>query len=383
MISPFHPIISKRSEHPSEGAAELAFFWGPDLSGTLQGAGGVGGLVAVSIAGQFYFPGYDNNGNVVGYWDESGSLVAEYAYDAFGNTISSSGSMASVFPHRFSTKYYDTETDLYYYGYRYYSPSLGRWISRDPIGENDGLGLFLSCRNNLLASIDRLGLHRMITGALLDKPNPQQDPRLVHDEGVAIARNILRLFEKLNQLVDFRGKRYYRAEIRDLVTTPITDVASEIDKNPDNIYVVAHGGIQKNGKYVQPTLIGGDFFITWENGMEEGFDIRYDGGFTPLSAFGSKRKEQNFFGCYITDEVRKQKRMGLAGINSNKGTYSLMFRALLSSLQKYQNPKGAACETNIVIYEGNRHKTGKSTQEALSLFPNVPSEDYYQGKEAE
>ncbi len=79
---------------------------------------------------------YDNNGNVIGYWDESGSIVAEYAYDAFGNTISSSGSMASVFPHRFSTKYYDSETDLYYYGYRYYSPSLGRWISRDPIQED-------------------------------------------------------------------------------------------------------------------------------------------------------------------------------------------------------------------------------------------------------
>ena len=42
-------------------------------------AGGVGGLVAVSIGGSFYFPGYDNNGNVIGYWDESGSLVAEYA----------------------------------------------------------------------------------------------------------------------------------------------------------------------------------------------------------------------------------------------------------------------------------------------------------------
>ena len=96
------------------------------------GAGGVGGLVAVSVGGDYYFPGYDNNGNVIGYWDESGSLVAEYAYDAFGNTISATGSMADVFPHRFSTKYYDA------YGYRYYSPSLGRWISRDPIGEDGG-----------------------------------------------------------------------------------------------------------------------------------------------------------------------------------------------------------------------------------------------------
>ena len=111
------------------------------------GAGGVGGLVAVSIDGDYYFPGYDNNGNVIGYWNEDGEIVAEYAYDAFGNTISSSGSMADVFPHRFSTKYYDAETDLYYYGYRYYSPSLGRWISRDPMGEEGGFGLYRFCDN--------------------------------------------------------------------------------------------------------------------------------------------------------------------------------------------------------------------------------------------
>jgi len=74
---------------------------------------------------------YDNNGNVIGYWNEDGEIVAEYAYDAFGNTIYEDGDMADFFPHRFSTKYYDSETDLYYYGYRYYSPSLGRWISRD------------------------------------------------------------------------------------------------------------------------------------------------------------------------------------------------------------------------------------------------------------
>ena len=47
------------------------------------GVGGVGGLVAVCIGGSFYFPGYDNNGNVSGYWNATGSPVAEYAYDAF------------------------------------------------------------------------------------------------------------------------------------------------------------------------------------------------------------------------------------------------------------------------------------------------------------
>ena len=150
-------LVFEYRDHTSEGEAELSYFWGPDLSGTLQGAGGVGGLVAVSIDGDFYFPGYDNNGNVIGYWDEYGDLVAEYAYDAFGNTISSSGSMASVFPHRFSTKYYDAEADLYYYGYRYYSPSLGRWISRDPIEESGGNNLYNWCKNGGSFAIDATG----------------------------------------------------------------------------------------------------------------------------------------------------------------------------------------------------------------------------------
>ena len=43
--------------------------------------------------------------------------------------------MAKANPFRFSTKYQDDETDLLYYGYRYYNASTGRWLSRDPIGE--------------------------------------------------------------------------------------------------------------------------------------------------------------------------------------------------------------------------------------------------------
>ena len=199
-------LIYEQIERPGESAAELAYFWGPDLSGTLQGAGGVGGLVAVSIAGQFYFPGYDNNGNVIGYWDESGSLVAEYAYDAFGNTISSSGSMASVFPHCFSTKYYDAETDLYYYGYRYYSPSLGRWISRDPICERGGANLYSSFGNDAVWRIDLFGLLVQVIEAA--EPVPMTDaerknaPDVVIPDGIKKVEEFLREFYTIS-LQDF------------------------------------------------------------------------------------------------------------------------------------------------------------------------------------
>ena len=49
---------------------DVQYFWGLDLSGTIQGAGGVGGLLAVSRNGQLYFPTFDNNGNVTKYIDE-------------------------------------------------------------------------------------------------------------------------------------------------------------------------------------------------------------------------------------------------------------------------------------------------------------------------
>ena len=136
---------------------EVQYFWGLDLSDSLQGAGGVGGLLAVSRNGEFYFPAYDNNGNVTKYIDESGNVIAAYEYDDFGRTISQSGPLANFFRHRFSTKYYDPETGLCYYGYRFYSPVLMRWISQDPIGEAGGLNLYVSCGNNSIVNRDVLG----------------------------------------------------------------------------------------------------------------------------------------------------------------------------------------------------------------------------------
>jgi RHS repeat-associated protein len=56
----------------------------------------------------------------------------------FGEVIRATGSMAKTNPFRFSTKYQDDETDLLYYGYRYYNASAGRWLSRDPLGEKGG-----------------------------------------------------------------------------------------------------------------------------------------------------------------------------------------------------------------------------------------------------
>jgi len=53
----------------------------------------------------------------------------------FGEVLRSTGPIAKANPLRFSTKYQDDETDLLYYGYRYYIASMGRWLSKDPLSE--------------------------------------------------------------------------------------------------------------------------------------------------------------------------------------------------------------------------------------------------------
>ena len=64
-----------------------------------------------------------------------GALYEHYQYGPFGEVLRATGPMARANPFRFSTSYQDDETDLVYYGYRYYNASTGRWISRDPLNQ--------------------------------------------------------------------------------------------------------------------------------------------------------------------------------------------------------------------------------------------------------
>lgn len=142
-----------------------SFTWGADLSGSLQGAGGVGGLLSIwdsstlNTQPSTHFVAFDGNGNVTALVNAAnGAAVAQYEYGPFGEVIRSTGTMAKANPFRFSTKYQDDESDLLYYGYRHYNASTGRWLSRDPAGEKQGLNLYEYARNACTRFTDRLGL---------------------------------------------------------------------------------------------------------------------------------------------------------------------------------------------------------------------------------
>ncbi|MCK4981820.1 MAG: RHS repeat-associated core domain-containing protein [Victivallaceae bacterium] len=126
------------------------FLWGGD------------GLLSVydtaATATYYYFA--DANKNIGQLMDSSGNTVAKYEYSPFGVQTLSTGAYAATNPFRFSSEYYDSETELVYYNYRYYSPALGKWLSRDPIGERGGSNLYAMVNNNPVDYWDKLGLKK-------------------------------------------------------------------------------------------------------------------------------------------------------------------------------------------------------------------------------
>lgn len=126
-----------------------------DLICTYTRAGNLGGILARSDVTGHLFYHYDGRGNVSQLTDGSAQVQARYSYDALGNT-SSSGMAANLNRYRFSTK--EDVGGLYSFGYRFYSPSLGRWMNRDLIAESGGMNLYGFVGNDPVNDIDEYGL---------------------------------------------------------------------------------------------------------------------------------------------------------------------------------------------------------------------------------
>jgi RHS repeat-associated protein len=150
-------LIRERTTDDGE-STERRYYHGLDLSGTMQGAGTIGGIwLSVGDEGALYYT-YDGNGNVSELLDGVGAIRAHYAYDPFGGLTAMTGDHAAANPIRFSTKRQDEATGWLYYGYRDLDPVWGRWLNRDPIEERGGFNVYAHTNNSPMSNIDKLGL---------------------------------------------------------------------------------------------------------------------------------------------------------------------------------------------------------------------------------
>jgi RHS repeat-associated protein len=155
--------------------------WGLDISQSAEGAGGIGGLAVLFRHGanKRYVPGYDERGNVILLYgvDEStyGYVVSEYEYSDHGELLRATGwtgpsTRVGYDPvynsFRWQTKWWlhaAAGTDngkvfnLYNFGYRWYHPGHGRFINRDPIGEEGGINLYAYVGNDPVNRWDWMG----------------------------------------------------------------------------------------------------------------------------------------------------------------------------------------------------------------------------------
>ncbi len=157
------PIEERRSSHPT--LAAIQYYWGARHRDDLirrDRAPTAGGSVTAEI--RYVLMDYFSPLAIT-----SGSTVVErYAFGAFGhrtilnaagNAVINSSIVAWEFG--FQGQFRDSETGLYNYGYRHYAPSLGRFLSKDPIMEDGGNNLYRMAGNSPVNKVDFLGLNEL------------------------------------------------------------------------------------------------------------------------------------------------------------------------------------------------------------------------------
>ncbi len=121
-----------------------------------------------------YYAVKDHQNTVLALADEAGTLVESYEYSAYGEVLDVKDASGNSIENRqssignrytFQGREIDWTTGLIYFRARWYDPSSGRWISKDPIGISGGLNLYEFCGSNPVNFIDPGGLDLHKVGA--------------------------------------------------------------------------------------------------------------------------------------------------------------------------------------------------------------------------
>ena len=130
----------------------------------------------MSAGSNRYFYVRNAQNDIIALIDENGTEVVRYEYDAWGNPISTTGTLAGTIgkrnPFRYRGYYWDEETGMYYLESRYYDPEIRRFISADNVVITSlaGTNLYMYCGNNPVNMTDPSGKNAIdVLYAIRDK----------------------------------------------------------------------------------------------------------------------------------------------------------------------------------------------------------------------
>jgi len=152
---------SKIVKETVTGSSSYTMYYYYDAAGSIAG---------FEYNGSPYYYQKNLQGDIIRICNALGNTVVEYTYNAWGEVLGFTGSLANTIgkinPFRYRGYYYDTETGFYYLQTRYYDPVVGRWLNTEPNIDygcfDQGAGLlsgniYVYCANNPVRHFDPTG----------------------------------------------------------------------------------------------------------------------------------------------------------------------------------------------------------------------------------
>ena len=146
---------NREIEERVAGSTRTAYTYGNDIDEVLA--------MEQESSGRTYYYLLTAIGTVASLCDDSGSIVEQYDYDAYGT--SSVASLAHGNHHMFTGRLFDEEVNSYYYRARHYNSRIGRFLQRDPLGHKGGPNFYEYVGSNPINRIDPFGLDFVVVGS--------------------------------------------------------------------------------------------------------------------------------------------------------------------------------------------------------------------------
>jgi RHS repeat-associated protein len=343
---PFHRRLSKKVFSNNKPIKYERYLWDGDNEigvvnerGSIEqlrvlgeGSGAeIGAAVLYELHGKSYVPLHDHRGCVVALVDpENGQSVENYRYTAFGEELTDT----QLSPWRFSSKRIEEETGLVFFGRRYYFPAIGRWITQDPQGFDEGPNLYAYLQNSPLMQIDCYGLWGEAFGRYFNKFSHMAFGGVEWTGAnlipIPYVQNVVESIGRWGAGGDFFGASRYRTAANEVIPIPGRSVPGHSYTHGNGMMTKKEDAI-KQAKYISQTHgdVQVDLLYNGTNGLM--MDLIGCG----LAKLGIPTQYNKMCASYYTTKIKADpEHRFTSSVHSRGGTRMMNTGSLLSPKQR-------------------------------------------------